>query len=269
MTNENVSEPINILLSREELLLVLNLLEAESVPGLDADPLGELNVDGLALATIVAGRGLRARELARVGEDGELQVHSALLTAVGVCAYSSNTIFVYHWPGGEATPVRYFGHIRGDDIAAHTRPEDVLHQFTIMPSREHLIEQVLTVCEYAEAPQTSALELTVPEDDFVQIRELAGQGKVDEAVEYLGSKNINTEAGRAFVSTLAQSPRVSILQSLAQEDNEAVHKRDFTLVQNREHTWFIAPTTGEGESTPLLVKATNRDEVETLLAELL
>ena len=66
MANENSSQLVNILLSRDELLLVLTLLEAQYIPGLDIDPLGERSAEQQDLAFVVAARGLRARDLARV-----------------------------------------------------------------------------------------------------------------------------------------------------------------------------------------------------------
>lgn len=269
MTNEQLSEPVNILLSREELLLVLDLLQAESIPGLDADPLGDLNEDGRALSSIVAGRGLRARELAMVNEDGELAVHNSLLTAVGVCAYSTNTVFVYHWPGPQETPVRYFGHVRDDEVVAHTRPEDVLHLFTLLPTKKHLTDQVLEACGYEEQAERSAAEMTISDEAFVQVRELAGDGDVTAASAVLTSNGVAADAAEALAKTFASSPRVSILQALTQEGDDTVHKSDFTLVQSDEHTWFIAPAADESENPPLLIKSATKAEIETLLGDLL
>lgn len=267
MTEDVTLEPINILLSREELLLALDLLQAESLPGLDADPLGELSPEGRELALTVAGRGLRARDLAQVGEDGTLTLHTALLTAVGVCAYSTSTVFVYHWPDNGETPARYFGHVRDDDIAAHSRPDDVLHRFTLLPSMSHLIEQILAFCQYQEAPLNELPEMAVAGQDFVKVRELASSGSAEQAASLLIASGAAQESAKAFASTLARSPRVSILQTLAQAGEDEVVKRDFTVVQDGEHTWFIGPTSEESENPNLVIRSTNREEIESLLAE--
>lgn len=267
MTEDVTYEPINILLSREELLLVLELLQAESLPGLDADPLGELSPEGRELALTVAGRVLRARDLAQVGEDGQLSLHTALLTAVGVCAYSTNTVFVFHWPDGEESPIRYFGHVRGDDVAAHSRPEDVLHLFTLLPSRDQLIEQVLSFCAYQDGPQNELPEIGVAGEEFVHVRELAGTGATEEAVGRLVASGAAEESAAAFVATLADSPKVSIFQTLTQQGEGDVLRRDFTVVQGGQQTWFIGPTSDEMESPNLVIRSTNKDEIESLLAE--
>src|SRR5512145_1990409 len=125
MNGNNTSEPIQILLSREELLFVLNLLQAGFIPGLDDDPLGELTAEQQAFALTVAGRALRARELAQQHPDGQWVVHNNLLLAVGGCAYAQGIISVYHWPSNSALPRRFFGHLRENQAIAHTRPADV------------------------------------------------------------------------------------------------------------------------------------------------
>ena len=93
MNDKNEFEPVDLLLSREELLLLLDLLQANTIPGLEVDPFGELNDAQRQLAIVWAGRALRARELAQLNEAGELMVHDDLLTAVGTCAYADKAFF--------------------------------------------------------------------------------------------------------------------------------------------------------------------------------
>ncbi|MCB9420413.1 MAG: hypothetical protein H6667_11455 [Ardenticatenaceae bacterium] len=267
MSDDNGLEPIGVLLSREELIFVLDLLQASSLPGLDADPLGDLTPQQRAMSMVWAGRALRARGLGQLNEDGEMALHHALLTAVGVCAYSNDAIFIYHWPEAGADPSRYFGHLRGEDMASHTRPADVLHQFSLLPSRDHLLEQVFDFCGYEDGSQSADLTMTVNNADFVRARELAGDGQTQAAVEALTQNDVPAETAVAFAATLADSPRVSIFQTLKQDGADSVQKSDFTLVQNSDHTWFIAPA--RDDEAALLVKTTNKNEVETILNELL
>lgn len=267
MSDENGFEPINILLSREELIFVLDLLQADSIPGLDADPLGDLTAQQRAMSMVWAGRALRARGLGQLNEDGELVLHRALLTAVGVCAYSSQAVFIFHWPEAGAEPSRYFGHIRGDDIASHTRPADILHQFNLLPDREHLLTRIFDFCNYEDGTETVELSMTVSNTNFVRARELSSEGQTEEAADLLIGSGAPMETAVAFVTTLADSPRVSIMQILKQEGEDTVQKSDFTLVQNGDYTWLVA--LAQEDEAALLVKTTLKDELETLLAELL
>lgn len=264
MNGDNALEPTNILLSREELLFVLDLLQADSIPGLDADPLGELTPEQRSLALIWAERALRARELAHLQEDGEVVLHNALLTAIGVCAYPQSTVFVYHWAADGDILTRYFGHMRGNNIVAHSRPEDVLHLFTLLPSKEHLVDQVLAVCEYEDVPAHQPFEFTVSSGDFARVRELAEAGEAEQAIDVLSNGGVAPEAAAAYVQTLADSPRVSIMQTLRQQENAAVEKQDFTLIQNGHQMWLVSAASGETGDAPLRVKTTVKDEIGAL-----
>ena len=263
----NGKEAINIRLSREELLLTLNLLETDFIPGLDSDPLGDLNRDQYTLALTWAERALRARGLAQRFDDGELKVHSALLTAVGVCAYSQNALFVYHWPSGQETPLRYFGHLRDDQCVAHTRPEDVLHQFALLSSKAHLIEQALQACRYVETPASALAEFEVSRGTLSRARELATDGQSKEAAEQLIATGVPTESAKAVAATLAAAPRVSIFQTIKQQPDGSVLKRDFTLLQNDKQTWLVIAPPTDDQNAPLSLKPAGKAEIEGLLTE--
>lgn len=261
MTNGDNGQPLNILLSRDELLLVLSQMETGYIPGLDADPLGELTDEQQSLALTVAGRGLMARELAGLTEDGQLVLHTALLTAVGVCAYSQNAIFAYRWPAGSDTPVRYFGHIRGDVAVAHTRPQDVLHLFSLTPSRAALIDEIVALAAGSAATNKASVapagELTVSGADLGRARELAASGAADAAAVLLGGAG-QSPAAVALADLLAASPDVTILQTLKQLETGAVEKRDFTLIsgQNGQGSWLV---TASADATLTARPATSDD----------
>lgn len=262
MDNDNA---VTLLLSREELLFALNLLEAQFIPGLDPDPLGELTPAQRSLALTVAGRALRARELAQIQSNGDWLLHNDLLATVGGCAYAQSVISVYHWAAMAETPARYFGHIRDSLMIAHMRPEDVLHRFTLLPSREQLLAQILAFCEYEAGVDSPALELTLPAAVFGPVRELAAAGDLSKAVELMGAHAATPETAKLFAETLAGSPRISILQTLKQQGDGTVQKRDVTLLQNNNRAWLIIAAPDEGG--PLQVKSTAGDELQRLLAE--
>ena len=268
MANGNSSQPVNILLSRDELLLVLSLLEAQYIPGLDVDPLGERSAEQQDLAFVVAARGLRARDLARVRADaqsGQLVVHVGLLAAVSACAYSSNAAFVYHWPSRAEIPARVFSHVRDGSFVVHTPVEDVLHRFTMLSSKEHLVDQVLAACHPLDGTPSASGEIQVPGSDFAQLRQLAEDGNLNEAKSLLTSDPESTGLVTALLETLSSQPQISIVQTLRQIDADTVLKRDFTLVQAGSTLWLVAPTAAD--ETILIVKPATQEDVRGLLLE--
>jgi len=259
-------EPINILLSREELLFVLNELQADFLPGLDPNPLGDLTADQQEVALAVAERALRARELVRRYASGEVVLHNALLTAVGVCAYAINAILVYHWPAEGDTPVRYFGHTRGDDVVIHSRPDEVLHLFSLLPSKEQLLNQVLDVCEYEDVTSAEPFEFAMSGTTFGEAQTLAAGGQADQAIERLVKAGVSRAAATALAETLAGSPKASIVQTINQPGDGSVQKQDFTLLQNSGPAWLAVASPEEG-AAKLQVKTVNKDELLKSLAE--
>ena len=264
MNEKNPQEPTDIFLSREELLFVLNVLETGFIPGLDADPLGDLTLAEQSLALTFAERALRARGLAQLQADGVVRVHQTLLQAVGACAYSQNAIFVYHWPTGGEAPIRFFGHIRDNEIVAHTRPEDVVHQLSILYSKVGLVERILQVCGCHDVSDSHSFDFTLPDAVFVQARELAESGAVDQATALMTQAQVDPAAAGAFAATLADSPTVSIFQMVKQGAGESVKKQDSTVVKGSRYTWLLQPNDDAAQSM-LTVRTTSVSDIQTLL----
>lgn len=265
MNDQERPEPISLLLSRDELLVILKTLETAQLPGLDDEPNGPRTEAEQLLALEVAIRGLRARGLALMQNDGTFLLHDTLLNLVGTCAYPQSTLFIFHWPAGQEEPVRYFGHLRADQFVVHTRPDPVLHLFSLLGTREQLLENALDFCHDEETTSPLAFEFSLSSNDFGHVRELSEQGNVQEAFVYLAERNIQAEAATSFIHTLSSNPRVSILQTLQQTVNNTVIKRDFTLIQDTQATWFVGAVDATDENTLLRIQIMNRSELIALL----
>ncbi len=253
MADENTSNsgtvpqgPVNVILSRDELALVLSLLSAQTIPGLDPDPLGERTSEQQDVAFVVAARGLRARGLARVRAVSQagglpLMVHGGVLAAVSVCAFSTGALFVYHWSSQAELPLRLFGHVRDNAFAIHAPQEDVLHRFTMLSSQEQMVDQMLAVCQLRDEPVGLLGELRLSGSDFGELRQLAEQGNLPQAKALLGADQVSTGLVDSLLATLAGRPQVTIVQTLKTVDAGAVLKRDFTLVQDDGALWLVEP----------------------------
>lgn len=267
-------EPITVTLSRDELLLTLRLLEAETILGLDDDPYGPMDEDQRALAHVVAGRGLRARGLAQLNEEGELALHEGVLTAVGTCAYAQKSLILSHWSPEVETPRRYFAHVREEQAVVHTKPGDVLHQLVLLPDREELPGRVMAFCECDEMAANGRYEFVIPAQAFAQARQQADAGEEEKAAASLAERDILIEAAQALAKTLASidSMKATIFQLWRRAD-EGVEKREFTILRNAAYSWLLTSSEdGEpdiDEERVLLVKTTTPEEVESLLVKTL
>jgi hypothetical protein len=267
-------EPITVTLSRDELLLTLRLLEAETILGLDDDPYGPMDEDQRALAHVVAGRGLRARGLAQLNEEGELALHEGVLTAVGTCAYAQKSLILSHWSPEADTPLRYFAHVREEQAVVHTKPGDVLHQLVLLPDQEELPRRIMAFCGCDEMVENGRYEFTIPAQAFAQARQRAEASEEEKAVELLVERDILLEAAKALAKTLLNSDglKVTIFQLWRRVD-ERPRQREFTILHTAVHSWLLMSSGEEEPDTDeervLLVKTTTAEEVMSLLIETL
>lgn len=269
MANDKNQQTINVVLSRDELTLVLNLLQAATLNGLGADPLGELSAQQAEMSAVVAARGLRARDLARVdAEDGKLLVHVGVLGAVATCVTAEVALFAYHWEGDNPAPQRWFGYRSGDTWVVHRPVEDVLHRFTVLMSGAQLIEEALASCQIRSDGQLAMPgEIYMNGNDFARVRQLAAAGYGDQALAPLDSSSAAPILSSALVKTLAARPQISILQVLTRQPNGEA-QQDFTLVQNQDVLWLMTPVAGNAERV-CIQSVTRTDVYDLLLHEMI
>ena len=266
--NEDTSlQPLTVTLSREELLAVLDLLRAPTIPGLDREMSGEPTPEQEAFALVVARRALLARGLAQMQANGEFLLHQGLLKSVGTCAFARASILAYYWPAGAQVPERIFGHVRGGDTVAHTRPATVLHRFTGLPTKDALVEHVLAFCKFDASPPMIAFDFTVSRQGFADARQFTQAENAAAATALLVQEGVPNAAAASLVTAWAAAPRISVFQTLTQQGNQAVRTREFTLIQDGQTAWWVAPTPGAGAKTPVRVKTASSDEIRALLAD--
>lgn len=258
------TQSTTFILSREELILLLDLLAVAAIPGLDADPLGELNDDQRALAFIWAGRALRARGLATVAEDGSLLVDEDLLTAVYTCAHWETAIHVYHWSAPGATPERFFGYVGNGHTTSHRRPEDVLHGFSVLASVQALVAAVTAVCQCQAIPDALPVYYQLARDVFVQAREQAEAHHKAAAQQTLLAGGLPHDAAEIITAVLSGKPRLTIWQISRRAENGETQTQDYTLLHLDETAWLISLSS---EETTLQIQTTDTLALQALLEQ--
>lgn len=250
-----------IVLSREELLFVLQQLNATTLPGLDRDPLGELTPEGQQIALTVAERALQARGLVRRGQTNPatVHIHEKLLTAVGVCLYAQQAIFLYHRQAGQQRPTRYFGHLRENEVVAHTHPVTALHQFALLPSRDALFAELSAICA---CPVASPLqgEFALPFAVFEQIQQVSNGA----ATRLLTDANVEPSTADAFLTLLATDYRLSVLQIVNQRPDGNIAQQEMVLFHNDQVAWLAFAVKQPSGQTEMQMRTMNRNELAQL-----
>lgn len=259
-----VSQALSVLLSREELLVVLHILRTQSLPGLDPDPIGEIDTSHRNAMLTAAERALRARGLAQI-VDGVLQLHNDLLDNVGACVYADRALLVYHWAQDAIQPARLFGHSRGDLMIVHTRPDPVLHLFSRLPSKELFADQVLLACLGEQDSAEVSQQFTIADSLLQQVREQAEGDEIKVAQAALVEAGVDLDSAKALVQTLTGKPVATIFQSLTTADG-VVTQHDFTLLQDTDVIWLLEIDTAQNEIT---IQVATRTSLKQYLLQLL
>lgn len=262
-----LEKPAHILLARDELRVVLQTLNAQTIPGLPAPT--DMTPEQLTVANQVAQRTLRARRLAQLRDDGVLSVHLILLTAVGVAAYPEKTISAFCWdkPGG--TLKRLYAHQRGRDFALHTLPEADIHRLSLLNDQARWLSYLMEFSGLVALPteETVPHQLVLEQTIFTTMQEMAYNGNVAQAVSYLANFDIPAEEARPLAETFTQEPRIAILQIITVgEGEQAPRKHDLSIIQSDDLTWLIVPAPAVESNQPLVIKTCALPEIETLLA---
>ena len=256
-----------VLLSHNELSLVLNLLSAASIPGVGPDPLGDLTAEQQAYGLTVAERGLRARELAVIDDSGGLLVQRSVLELVGSCVLAEGTLVVTTIGAGEGRGVQWFGHRLGATFVVHTLPDVVLHQFSQAPDRAALVRLITNTAALPDNAGAPSLLLTQPGATIAAVRELALQSS-SAAVEALLASGADPDAAAAFVSILANPHAVTIVQSIHRLAADQAAVSTVTLLYNSSDLWLMTELDGSTEPAMFLLRPATRTQAEQLIVQL-
>lgn len=248
-------------LSADELRLILNLLEADTLPGLTPS---QWSVAEQAVAFSVAEQSLQARGMVQSTDQGLRQVQREVLTTIATCAYSQQAIIVTYWPDNQLSPRRYFGHQLDGRTVVHTEPQVGVHQFVSLEASESLVSHMLDFCQCDAWPLTDSVSFSLPSAAFGQVRQLVDSHQPAEAVSHLQAHAPSSGASQRFIATLTANPRLTIARTIRQTEGAVLH-RDFVILQAEPDTWLLVSENGQAEPN-LLVSLTHRAELEPLLA---
>jgi hypothetical protein len=226
-----LDQPISVLLSREEVMAVLALLNVASIPGLVSDPVGQ------AAAALSGERALRARELARIGADGRVQVHRDVLELVGACGYAQGSLIVTHL--ADRVVRSCFGHRRGDTFVLHTSPEAGLHRFEGAPDRAALVDALVAFSGWTDAPQSSLGPLAVSRAALDRARAAVRAQSPATAVVALSGDNVPAESAERLAYLLGQPYELTVVQAVQPRGTDSAAVQTLSVLRAGTLQWLM------------------------------
>lgn len=157
-------ESISLSFSQEEVVLLLKILGANTIPGVGQQPFGELDNDTQRHLLASAERTLRSRGLlAVVGE--RIQIDRTVVALVGTCAVPKLSWLVTQTRPGHLPENRFY-HISPTLFVEHTISGPGVHTFTAVVESAQVIERLMHFWQ----PVSSGAELRskVVSNQFLQ-----------------------------------------------------------------------------------------------------
>jgi len=228
----------SFLLSREELLLLLKLLNADYILGLTPDPLGELSAKQQAFAFIYAERALRARQLATVDEQGVLKVQRELLDIIGICVYPERSVVAHHiLPNKQAS--LFTGHCREAQYAIHLIPEAALHHITLHPTSATFFNELIAFCRCQKLPEALTEGMFIDGETYKRLCESVSSGNELASLNLLLEQGVTHDSAQSFVTTLLAPHTISVVQFLNPLSTNSLAKREMTILQSESQAWLV------------------------------
>ena len=232
------TESVSFMLSRHELLVMLDALRIDAIPGLAVDPLGDFSPEQEELARIVARRAMQARGFLRMKGD-ELAFHQWLIKSISACAFAPRTLMIMHRSPDIDAPQIFYAHLSGDATVVHAVPNPVLHTFLLLPSSNDLIEQILEISGPSVDVRGTKINFELSRDIFVKMREQVEAGKLAEARAFLIAADTPQDTAIAFVHHLASTPTLTVFQLLNVSEEGDIVQQDFTVMRSDEQSWLL------------------------------
>lgn len=269
MTNIASSPIVNVLLTREEVRLLVGLLQAPSLPGLDVEPSSLLSPEQEAVGLIYAEKSLRARELARLQPDGRLGVNTTLLAIIETCVRPEQAVLVQHITEERRLEPLY-GHSKQGLVVAYTLPEPDLFRFSILPDMATFLDRVMTTAhlqDFSLPNQQGVMEIVANHTTLSTARQAAEQNGSDAATVVLEKAGVAQVVAQALAQTLAAPHRLTILTIFTTNPSEEVIKEQLTVIATSAQAWLMRQQITE--PTNYRIKPVTADDIRSLLVHII
>lgn len=269
MTTPTSSSITDIVLSKEELLVILNVLNSGALPGIGADPVENLTPEQRAYGLIVAEQALRARGLARITESDHLQVRRDVLELIGTCAYAEGSQVVSVVDSPSAIGVMHFVYRRGEAFVLQTSPEPGLFRFEMYGARTAVLDAVLHICRVPDVTTNELAPIRTDQATVAEVRRQVEEGHANAALTLLDTESAPDASAKAFVNLLGRPHRITVFQNIHFMDEDSASVQSVTLVFDQQQIWLAAEdATADDQSQAYILQPTSLSAATTYLAAL-
>lgn len=245
-----------LVLTRAELLTLLDAVDADDLVGVDSDAL--LPDDPKEHADLVQEgiEKLKGRGLLEVVDDVNT-LNPTLFAVIQDFAHPDLVVLIRKQvPDLGEQRIMYYQ--RGTDIVEHTMPETEQFRFAVIPNTLAMINRIELFVPVEEGAPASAYQETLEQKAYIGVRWLVDQGRPEEAETILNDEGFPEGPAHLLVQALASYEYAAALAFLRIEDGQVVGGREMEVIRTNELTWLAVNAATDESQT--VVKTTHREE---------
>ena len=234
---EQALSALSVGLSPEEVLCLLNHLEAPDLPGVDRESFNALEPAQQQMALDVARRGLLARELL-LPENDALNVNPLLLSMLVPNLVPEHSLLL--WQQDDGNPGRmYYGHSWEDVHVLRWLSRLGIHQFLLLSSKEALAKAVVDLLELEMRPSPNETMHRLPVAVFEQAQAAASAEGTAAAAERLRSGGLPQDVATLLGTALAAPRRLASIAGIHHAEEQGGVRLSVMAIETREGAWLV------------------------------
>lgn len=252
----------SLTLSHEEVVLLLRLLGAPTMPGIGENPLTGLTPEQSQLVLSSAERSLKARQIITVNADNSINVERFALALVGPCVMPELSVIATCNLKSRPPEPLYF-HLAQRMVVEHAITGPGLHTFAALLNRQVLLERLVSFLYLQSQIQLTTSTGTISVKLLGQAVELAGEGNIDTTTilrEGGLSDELSSILSKDLANLLANLGVVVINHQLEGND----HIKGISLLASTRTIWQLNNVSEPGESI-ISIQSVSATEIKTQL----
>jgi hypothetical protein len=229
-----------IVLDRSEFLVLLDAARATAVVGFRSEELFPAKAEEHHALLDEGVAKLQKRGLLDVRDDGVRAIDELLLQVIAVVVQPQIALITTRdTPGIGSQLFLHYQH--GPYVVEQTLPEPGQHRLATIPSILALFDRVLDIFPIAEQEPADSISFSLPQDVFLQVKELAEQSQNTQASQIVARHGVNAESASILLDTLARPKFGGTVALLRCEDQKIIDGRNPAIVQGEQAALVIVP----------------------------
>lgn len=235
------AQPVEMVLTRGEMLLVASLLGRTALPGLDDE--SAATPEAAKRDERAAAMSLLHRRLARLDSAGKPQIDRRVLTAVRACAFPRAFVIMQRYDT-ERVADRLVMYLSNGHAVQQRSAGPAKYRLTVSQGVESALEALQAFCLGPDAePARAALQAGVTEAGLDAARAAARQGDLPGARARLAQAGAPADVAQALAAFLAAPHTLVVVQSVVAGETGGV-TRLATIAHGSAGAWLMVEAPG-------------------------